>query len=187
MTLTVDATVGSDEANSYLSVAAADTIAETMITTLEWDVSTTDDKGKALITATRYLDQLEWIGSRATTTQTLDWPRSEATCGDKAYDDDEVPAEIQYATFDLADALLNNPTLLSGSNASLNELIPGIPNSDLRAARVDVLSVEFKDTGGGGPTIKNVLTVLPHLVGILGCLTTSSLNTSVGRIAVLRS
>ena len=187
MTVTVVATVGSAEANSYLSVSAADTIANTMLATLKWGTATTDNKGRALINATRYLDQLEWIGSRATTTQALDWPRKEATCGDKDYDDDEVPPEIQYAAFDLADALLNNPALLSGSNASLNELIPGIPNADLRSARVDVLSVDFKDTGSGGPTIKNALTVLPHLVGILGCLTTSSLNTSVGRIAVLRS
>ena len=187
MSVTVVATVGSAEANSYLSVAAADTIANTMLATLQWGTATTDNKGRALINATRYLDQLDWIGSRTTTTQALDWPREEAACGDKDYDDDEVPPEIHYATFDLADALLNNPALLSGSNASLNELIPGIPNSDLRSARVDVLAVEFKDTGGGGPTIKNVLTVLPHLVGILGCLTTSSLNTSVGRIAVLRS
>lgn len=187
MPVTVVATVGSAEANSYLSVAGGDTIANTMVTTLKWGVSSTDNKGRALITATRYLDQLEWIGSRATTTQSLNWPRKEAACGDKSYGDNQLPTEIQYAAFDLADALLNNPALLSGSNASLNELIPGIPNADLRSARVDVLSVDFKDTGSGGPTVKNVLTVLPHLVGILGCLTTSSLNTSVGRIAVIRS
>lgn len=187
MAVTVVATVGSTEANSYLSVAAANDIANTMVSTLGWDTATNDNKGRALITATRYLDQLKWIGTRATDSQALAWPRKDVSCGDKAYDDDEVPPEIGYATFDLADALLNNPKLFNVSNASLNELIPGIPNADLRSARVDVLAVEFKETGSGAPTVKNVLTVLPHLVGILGCLTTSTLNTGAGRIAVLRS
>ena len=187
MTVTVVATTGSEEANSYLTVNAADGIANTMVATLKWSTATTDNKGRALITATRYLDQLEWIGERASTTQALQWPRSEASCGDKAYDDDVIPAEIKYATFDLADALLSNPNLFTGGNAGLGELIPGIPNADLRSARVDVLAVEFRDAAGGAPTVKNALTVLPHLVGILGCLTTSTLNTSVGRIAVVRS
>ena len=187
MPVTVVATVGSVEANSYLSVASADTIANTMVSTLKWSTATTDAKGRALITATRYLDQLEWIGARASSTQALAWPRSGASCGDKAYDDDVVPDEVKYATFDLADALLNNPALFNRTNAGLGELIPGIPNADLRAARVDVLSVEFRDAAGGAPTVKNALTVLPHLVGILGCLTTSTLNTGVGKIAVLRS
>lgn len=187
MTVTVVATVGSDEANSYLTVAQGDAIANTMVATLKWGTATTAEKGRALITATRYLDQLEWIGAKASSTQALAWPRSGASCGDKDYSDDVIPSEIGYATFDLADALLNNTGLFSGSNAGLNELIPGIPNSDLRSARVDVLAVEFKETGGGAPAVRNALTVLPHLVGILGCLTTSSINSSVGRIAVMRS
>lgn len=187
MTVTVVATSGAANANSYLTVAAADSIANTMIATLKWSTATTDNKGRALITATRYLDQLGWIGDRATTTQALAWPRSDASCGEKAYDDDEIPAEVQYATFDLADALLNDPTLFNTSNAGLGELIPGIPNASLKSARVDVLAVEFKDGGSGAPVVKNALTVLPHLVGMLGCLTTSSINTTVGQIAVLRS
>lgn len=185
MPVTVTATVGAADANSYLSVAAADSIAGTMLSTLKWGTATTDEKGKALINATRYLDQLEWVGTKATTTQALLWPREEAACGEKDYSSSVIPEEIKYATFDLADALLNDTTLLTGSNASLGELIPGIPNADLKSARVDVISVDFKD--GGAPVVKNALTVLPHLVGVLGCLCLSSPSTSVGRVAVLRS
>lgn len=185
MPVTVTATVGGASSNSYLSVAAADTIAGTMLTTLKWGTATTDDKGKALIAATRYLDQLEWIGTKATTTQALLWPREEAVCGEKDYGDDVIPEEVQYATFDLADALLNDSTLLKPPNAGLAELIPGIPNADLKSARVDVLSVDFRD--GGAPVVQNALTVLPHLVGLLGCLCLSSPKTSVGQIAVMRS
>lgn len=187
MTVTVVATVGAADANSYLTVAAADTIANTMISTLKWNTVPPLDKSRALITATRYIDQLEWIGERTSTTQKLAWPRTEAACGEKSYASNIIPPEIEYATFDLADALLNDATLFNSPNAALGELIPGIPNADLKSARVDVLAVEFKDTGSGGPTVKNALTVLPHLVGILGCLTTTGLNTSVGQIPVLRS
>jgi hypothetical protein len=185
MPVTVTATVGASDANSYLSVAAADSIASTMLSTLEWGTATTDDKGKALIAATRYLDQLDWIGTKTSTTQALLWPREDATCGEKDYANNVIPDEIKYSTFDLADALLNDTTLLKPSNAGLTELIPGIPNADLKSARVDVLSVDFRD--GGAPTVQNALTVLPHLVGVLGCLCLSSPKTSVGQISVLRS
>lgn len=185
MTVTVTATVGGASSNSYLTVAAADAIAATMLSTLKWGTATTDDKGKALIAATRQLDQLEWVGTKATTTQALLWPREEAACGEKSYAADVLPEEIKYATFDLADALLNDTTLLKPANAGLAELIPGIPNADLKSARVDVLSVDFRD--GGAPIVQNALTVLPHLVGVLGCLCLSSPKTSVGQIAVLRS
>ena len=185
MTVTVTATVGGASSNSYLSVAAADTISGNMLSTLKWGTATTDDKGRALIAATRYLDQLDWIGTKATTTQALLWPREEATCGEKDYANDVIPQEIQYSTFDLADALLNDTTLLKPANAGLTELIPGIPNADLKSARVDVLSVDFRD--GGAPVVLNALTVLPHLVGLLGCLCLSGPKTSVGQISVLRS
>ena len=78
MTVTVIATAGSSSANSYLTVAAADGLADDRLGTLAWATATTDNKGRALITATRYLDQLEWLGSRASTTQALAWPRSGA-------------------------------------------------------------------------------------------------------------
>jgi hypothetical protein len=74
MSASITATVGSASANSYLTIAAADTIAATMLGTLAWTTATTDQKTRALITATRGLDTLDWIGYRATETQALDCP-----------------------------------------------------------------------------------------------------------------
>ena len=71
MTVTVTATVGSSSANSYLTVAQADDLANDYLGTLAWSSATTDNKGRALIMATRYLDELQWIGTRASTTQSL--------------------------------------------------------------------------------------------------------------------
>ncbi|NBV46900.1 MAG: hypothetical protein EBR86_15000 [Planctomycetia bacterium] len=185
MTVTVDATIGGAAANSYLTVADADAIAEYRLGTLAWSTATTDDKGRALIQATAYLDQLGYIGSKATTTQALLWPRDYAECGDWSFTNAVIPGPVKTATFDLANELLTTPTLLTGGNASLNELIPGIPNADLKSASIDVLSVEFR--GGGAPIVRDCLTALPSLVGILGCLTTSSPQSGSGTIRAVRS
>jgi hypothetical protein len=51
MPATIDATVGGAAANSYLTIAAADAIVETVPGTTAWATATTDQKTRALITA----------------------------------------------------------------------------------------------------------------------------------------
>ena len=185
MTVTVTATAGSALANSYLTVADGDALANLYLGTLSWSSATTDNKGRALIMATRYLDELRWIGDKASTTQALAWPRSDAECGDWSFTTSEIPQPIQQATFDLAEALLADSTLLSGTGTGSTELIPGIPNANLKRARVDVIDVEFN--GGQQAEAKNALNVVPHLKHVLGCLCLSSAASSVGSVKVLRS
>ena len=184
MTVTIIATAGAANANSYLTVAQADALADLYLGTLAWTTATTDNKGRALIMATRYLDELEWIGTRASTTQALAWPRNDAACGDWTFGSTVIPAPIQQATFDLAEALLGTPSALGGSGPGNAELIPGIPNASLKAARVDVISVDFKD--GGVPQSKNALNVVPHLRQVLGCLCLSRAVGSTGTVRVSR-
>lgn len=184
MTVTVTATAGSASANSYLSVAGGDTLANLALGTLSWSSASNDDKGRALITATRHLDELEWAGYRASTAQALSWPRSGITLDGVSISSSTIPEQLEQATFDLAEALLTTPTLLSGGNTALGELIPGIPNSSLQSASVDVVSVTFRQ--GGAPTVLNCLTVVPSLVGTLGVLTTSVPKGASGSIRVLR-
>ena len=185
MTVSITATAGASDANSYLSVAAANDIADEMLGVLRWAAATTDDKGRALIMATRYLDELEWIGSRATTTQALAWPRLDAACGEWSFGSGVIPAPVKQACFDLAEALLATPTLLGGTGPGNAELIPGIPNASLKSARVDVIAVDFKD--GGVPQSRNALNVLPHLRQTLGCLCRSRAIGSAGSVRILRS
>lgn len=185
MTVTVTATVGSASANSYLTVAAADAIANTMIGTLSWSSATTDNKGRALITATNGMETLLWIGSRATETQALSWPRMDAACGDKAYDDDEIPREVELATFDLANALLAQPTLLRSAPSS-ESLVPGVANRDLRRLKLDVMELEWRqDLSLSSTSPVTPLTVLPHLAAILGCLTLSGTGGGRGKLCAL--
>ncbi len=187
--MSLDALAGSATDNSYLSVAEADAIALTRPGTLTWTaVATTDaQKEAALVTASSYLNQLTWIGSRTSTSQPMAWPRSGAECDEKVYDNATIPGEVEQATFDIAEALLEDPGRITGQGGSSvgggPELVPGVPNADLQRLKLDVMELEWKTDKSSSQRVKSVLTELPHLVGLLGCLTTS---TSGGRCTVLR-
>jgi hypothetical protein len=184
MAAAITATVGGSSSNSYLTISAADAIAATKLGPLAWDDATTNDKTRALITATRGLDTLDWIGHRATETQALDWPRTGAVCGDFSYADDEIPEPVDYATFDLANALLTNPTLLQSPTGPTGSLLPGIPNRDLARLKLDVVEVEWRtDVSALSQSIVTPLSALPHLATVLGCLTTSTIPGASARIA----
>jgi hypothetical protein len=70
------ATVGDAAANSYITVAEGDTYAADVLPTPAWTTATSDNKIRALLAATARLDELEWIGAMAATTQALSWPRT---------------------------------------------------------------------------------------------------------------
>jgi hypothetical protein len=184
MAAAITATVGGSSSNSYLTISAADTIAATILGPLAWDDATTNEKTRALITATRGLDTLTWIGQRTTDTQALDWPREYVTCGGVTYANDEIPAPIQQATFDLANTLLTTPTLLQSPSGTSGSLIPGVPNRDLSRLKLDVMELEWRtDVSSASQAIVTPLSALPHLATVLGCLTTSTIPGATGRIA----
>lgn len=185
MTVTVVATAGASNANSYLTVVAADDLANLYLGTLNWSTTSTDNKGRALIMATRYLDELSFIGEKAAATQALLWPRTSAECGDWSFTSSEIPKPIKQATFDLAEHLLGDSTALSGAGAGSSELISGIPNANLKRAQIDVITVEFNSTTQADS--KNALNIVPHLSKVMGCLCTSTAASSFGSRLVLRS
>lgn len=181
------ATAGSSSANSYISVATASDFADDRLGTLNWTTASADDRAKALLTATARLDELQWVGSRATTTQALAWPRLEASCCEKSYDSETIPPEVEAACFDLAELLLGNATAFSTVAQVTGELVRGIPNANLSSASLGngALSLSFKNSTA--PVYLNALNVLPSLRQLLGCLCLSKPASSVGSIAVLRA
>lgn len=77
MALVLDATPGGVSANSYATVAEADTYHESRLYVTDWTGATTPDKTAALVMATRLLDQMyEWAEWSSSTTQALQWPRN---------------------------------------------------------------------------------------------------------------
>ena len=73
-----------------------------------WTAATADQKNRALVMATRLLDQhLEWNGWVVDSIQALQWPR--AGCVTRArypIADTVIPADVKYATAELARQLL---------------------------------------------------------------------------------
>lgn len=74
---TLVATAGAADANVYATLAQADAYHEAHMHGGAWRSALVEDKHRALLTATRLLDQhLVWAGAAASATQRLAWPRT---------------------------------------------------------------------------------------------------------------
>ena len=193
--MSLTALLGASEDNSYLTVAEGDTFASQALGDIAWNnAADATDKEKALVSATRWIDTLDFVGSKCDPKQPLKWPRSGAVCGDYAYEcADGAPPQVEQATFAVANVLLGDPTFIiggipgsggGGGSSTPGELVPGIPNSDLKELTLDVMKIVWRDdaTGSGGAVA--LLEKLPVLSQMLGCLTTTV--SSVGTSRVLQ-
>jgi hypothetical protein len=100
--------------NSYLSAADADAIIAERVNSDAWDdLVGTAEKEKALISATRRIDQQQFKGYKSSSTQSLKWPRYDVCDEDGIpFPTDEIPDLIKQATAELAFVLISNPDLL---------------------------------------------------------------------------
>ena len=161
MAISIVATPGAANANSYLTLAEAEAIIDGLVQdadVIAWASATTDQKNRALFTATQRLDRERYLGARATDTQSLQWPRTGVRKPDTYintyaigfpfristdyYTDGEIPDQIKYAQVYLAVYLHNNPDGLglSGLEDYKNVKIGSIdvtPNLGYGAVGVD--------------------------------------------------
>jgi hypothetical protein len=105
MTITLVETVGSASANSFVSVAEADAYLEARLNSSAWTGA--EPKKQALIEATRDLCNETYQGYRASATQALAWPRSDAPNPDGETDSvyfetTVIPQRVKDATCELA-------------------------------------------------------------------------------------
>lgn len=168
MACSIVATASSASANSYCTIADADTYHETHIAHETWDDADSDDKCRALQTATRLLDQwYEWQGSPTTLTQALQWPRNGVT-GTLGFqlDSSVIPTLIEQATAELARQLLDSDRTADSSLetqglASLNagpvsmtfRSTPAKPIPDAVQIMVGPLGQLRSRSGGGAVTL----------------------------------
>ena len=90
-------------ANSYLSLAAAETYFEAHLYAAAWGAATDANKNKALAQATRLLDANSvWKGYKLTSTQLLQWPRKDVEHDNFCLATNVVPVEVRNATAELA-------------------------------------------------------------------------------------
>lgn len=148
-----------DDADDYFAAA---------LNATGWTGATTLTKQQGLISATRLIDRaLIFSGTKTVSSQALQWPRDDATCRDDAVTDGTTPDNIALATFELALALINDPTLLT-SNSS---------GSNTKRAKAGSAEVEyFRPTIGTSVDVR-----LPRQVwDLLGCYTTAANVSGIG-------
>jgi hypothetical protein len=100
-------TPGGSSDNSYVELEEANAYFEDRLNTAEWDAATNETREKALITATRRIDEEQFFGYKASITQALKWPRYNVTDEDgNLLPSDSIPEQVKQAVFVTALELL---------------------------------------------------------------------------------
>lgn len=159
MPAAIDATLSGASANSYVTLAAANTYFETVPDSTTWTSKTDDQKNRALISATRWIDALSFYGDRCTTTQALKWPREDYKIDGIDLACTLIPESIKVATYELARALANDTNAIIGTTGTT-----GIYDE----VELGELKVKYNKTSQTSGVINNVFDVYPWLQSYLG-------------------
>ena len=162
MAATINATLSSASANSYVTLAEANTYFETVPDSATWDDKTEDQKNRSLISATRWIDSLNFYGDRCDNDQALKWPRNNYHVDRVELVCNVIPADIKYATYELARALANDTDAVTG-NTGTTGLYDQVELGDLK--------VKYNQTSQAVGTINNIFDVYPWLQSYLGAYT----------------
>lgn len=135
MALIVEDGTGLSTAESYISVADADTyIAAYKGADALWDAATEADKEIAARQATQYIDGLyNWKGVVLTSTQALDWPR-EGVYDERDLLVEGIPTNLENATAEVMFLVINGETLVTNVDRS----------KQTTREKVDVIEVEYE-------------------------------------------
>jgi hypothetical protein len=156
---TIDATLSGASSNSYVTLAAANSYFETVPDSTTWTNKTDDQKNRALISATRWIDSLNFYGDRCDEDQALKWPRNNYDVDGVELECSLIPNDIKYATYELARALANDTGAITDSTGTTG-LYDEVQLGDLR--------VKYNKASQAVGTINNVFDVYPWLQSYLG-------------------
>ena len=115
MAATINATLSSASANSYVTLAEADAYFETVPSSTQWDNKQDDKKNRALIAATRWIDSFVFFGDRCDHGQALKFPRNNYQVDGVELACSTIPVNIKYAQYELARALANDSEAMTGN------------------------------------------------------------------------
>lgn len=136
--MTIIATAGAVDANSYATLVEADTYYADRANA-EWDALGDTDKEASLIKATAYIEATyteNWKGYRASDPQALGWPRTDVYVDGVLLASDAIPARVRNACIELA------------LRASAGELLADL-SQRVKREKVDVLEVEYQPGSDG--------------------------------------
>lgn len=124
-TFVVEDGSGLATANSYVSVADADTYNENYHADAVWIAAPIATKELSLRKATQYLDAtygILWVGTQKTKEQALDWPRIGAEDSNGySIDSNIVPSQVADATVEAAIRDINGTVLTPDTTASIKK------------------------------------------------------------------
>ena len=159
MAATIDATLQGASANSYVTLAEANTYFETVPDSTTWINKTNDQKNRALISATRWIDALSFYGNRCTETQALKWPRKDYKVDGIKLACTLIPEGIKVATYELARAFANDTDSITGTTGTT-----GLYDE----VEIGELKVKYKDSSTTPGLVNNIFDLYPWLQTYLG-------------------
>ena len=159
MAATINATLSSASANSYVTLAEADAYFETVPSSTQWDNKQDDKKNRALIAATRWIDSFVFFGDRCDHGQALKFPRNNYQVDDVELACTAIPNNIKYAQYELARALANDTDAMTGNIGT---------NGNIAEAKLGDLAVKYNVASQGTGSVNNIMDVYPWLQSYLG-------------------
>ena len=159
MAATITATLSSATANSYVTLTEANTYFETVPDSSTWTDKTDDQKNRSLIAATRWIDTLNYYGSRCDNGQALKFPRNNYKIDNVELTCTTIPNNIKYAQYELARALANDTSAVTGTTGK---------DGNFSEVQLGDLQVKYNTDSQGTGSINNILYVYPWLQSYLG-------------------
>ncbi len=132
-------TIGSDTFSVYALTADPLTDANSYfagsLNNAVWTAATDDTKKQGLVTASRLLDRsLRFSGTKTSESQPREHPRDNQKCGTTAVPNGTTPDDIALGSFELAQALIDDPTSLQENPTTA---------SNVRKVKAGSAEVEF--------------------------------------------
>ena len=157
MALTLVATAGASNANSFATVAEGDAHHEAHLYASVWNAATNEQKAQALVWATRLIvARMEWDGSRTSTTQALPVPRTGLEEDGECVSRSIVPDSVKAATCELARSLLTTDPAPAAS--------AGIAAGTIQELKVGPIGITYAT---GDDAVSAAPDVIPDEVALL--------------------
>jgi len=156
---TINATVKDANANSYVTLTEANTYFETVPDSSTWTDKTDDQKNRALISATRWIDSFVFYGDRCDDGQALKFPRNNYQVDGVELACSTIPNNIKYAQYELARALANDTDAVTGNTGT---------DGNFSEVKLGDIEVKYNTASQGTGSVNNILDVYPWLQSYLG-------------------
>jgi hypothetical protein len=156
---TINATIKDANANSYVTLTEANTYFETVPDSSTWTNKTDDQKNRALIAATRWIDTFVFYGDRCDSGQSLKFPRNNYQVDGVELSCSMIPLNVKYAQYELARALANDTDAMTGNLGT---------DGNFEEVKLGDLQVKYNTASQGTGAVNNILDVYPWLQSYLG-------------------